>query len=226
MSAGNCERGRSGEYYSCGYRYHYRLVCYGTISLSGFFLLPYTILTALFKLFYAFFIFLRWPYLASQFLSQSYSVGPLRKLTLVTFDRYMREYSLYSPLLERPTIFPPSLGYSEVGFYEFIHLAFQILSVFMGSSFVSRSAGLSFPRIVWILRWPAPTCYQGYVVKLMLDVATSPGKFRALAEAIRSFAVSDHRRNQRDIQLLQELLSLGDILGPFVVRDIFGFRYR
>ena len=54
MSAGNCERGRSGEYYSRGYRYHYRLVCYGTISLSGFFLLLYTILTALFKLFMPF----------------------------------------------------------------------------------------------------------------------------------------------------------------------------
>jgi len=47
------------------------------------------ILTAFFQLFYAFLIFPRWPYLASQFLPLSCPVGPLRKLAFVTFDTYI-----------------------------------------------------------------------------------------------------------------------------------------
>jgi len=35
-----------------------------------------------------------WPYLASQLLSLSCPVGPLRKLTLVTFDRYIYSESI------------------------------------------------------------------------------------------------------------------------------------
>jgi len=62
-------------------------------------MLFFIIFMAFFQLFYAFLIFPRWPYLASQFISLCCPVGPLRKLTLVTFDRYIARALVFPTVL-------------------------------------------------------------------------------------------------------------------------------